>query len=260
MDKIIAKNVNISLDRFPVLKDVNLNIQANKITAVIGPNGSGKSTLLKVLSGLIKTKQGEVFIDNQPISIFSRKELAKKVSFLMQNPEAPENITVKELVSLGRFSYQTWRGLTAKDHARINFCIRQVDLENKKDEPLSKLSGGQRRRAWIAMALAQDSDILLLDEPTAFLDIRHQLEILCILKKLQQEFSKTIVVVLHDIQQVIKFADDLIIINEGKIAYHEPINANIDVSVIEKVFGIEVKIFNNDHMSFSMHEKSEELC
>ena len=240
------------LDRHPVLKEINLNIPSNKITAVIGPNGSGKSTLLKVLAGLIKPRSGEIYLDNKELKSFGRKELAKKVSFLMQNPEAPENITVKELVSLGRFSHQSWRGLTASDHAKIQLAIQQVDLENKMHETLSRLSGGQRRRAWIAMALAQDSDVLLLDEPTAFLDIRHQLEILIFLKKLQKEFSKTIVVVLHDIQQVIKFADELIVLDEGKIAYHKEINSNIDISVIEKVFGIQVKLLPNNDMLFSM--------
>lgn len=247
MVEITAKNLNVYLGKNHVLDNLNLKIAPGKITAIIGPNGSGKSTLLKSLSGLIKPKSGEILIGTQPIVSYSRKKLARKISFLMQSPEAPEDITVKELVSLGCYSYQTWTGLKSKDYAQINWAIKQVHLENQLNVPLSKLSGGQRQRAWIAMALAQNSDAILLDEPTTFLDIRHQLETLSILRQLNLNAAKTIVVVLHDIQQVMQFADDFVIIDQGKIVYHDHINAKIDTSIFEQVFGVKVKILKNEN-------------
>ena len=247
MVEIKAKNINVALGRNLVLNNINLEVASNKMTAIIGPNGSGKSTLLKSLAGLVKPNSGEILIGNQSINSYSRKQLAKKIAFLMQNPEAPEDITVRELVSLGRYSYQAWMGLKALDYAKIDWAIKQVDLEGQRNEPLANLSGGQRQRAWIALALAQDSDCILLDEPTTFLDIRHQLETLYLLRQLNLHAAKTIVIVLHDIQQVIKFADYLVIIDQGRIVYHDKITAAIDTHIFEQVFGVKVKLFLNEN-------------
>lgn len=254
MVELQARNINVSLGRTLVLDHLNLDIISHKVTAIIGPNGSGKSTLLKTLAGLVKPNSGEILIDNHPTTSYSRKQLARKISFLMQNPMAPEDMTVKELVSLGRYSHQSWTGLKAKDDAKIDWAIKQVDLENQIHEPLANLSGGQRQRAWIALALAQDSDCILLDEPTTFLDIRHQLETLCILRQLNVYAAKTIVMVLHDIQQVIKFADYLAIIDQGKIVYYDKINAALDTKIFEQVFGVKVKmLLNEDHEIGCVH-------
>ena len=245
MVEINATNLNVFLDRNHTIKNLSVTIPANQITAIIGPNGSGKSTLLKTLSGLIKPKSGKICIDNQSMHLYNRKQLARKISFLMQNPGAPETMTVKELVSFGRFSHQRWLGLNEKDQAQILWALKQVNLDDKSHYCLSKLSGGQQKRAWIAMALAQNSDALLLDEPTAFLDIRHQLETLLLLQKLKHDLRKTIVVVLHDIPQVIQFADYLIIIDQGRLIYQDYIQSNLDPQLFEKVFGIQVKLIHN---------------
>ncbi|KTD56796.1 ferrichrome ABC transporter ATP-binding protein [Legionella santicrucis] len=252
MVEINATDLNVFLDRNHIIKNLSLTIPANQVTAIIGPNGSGKSTLLKTLSGLMKPHSGKIYIDKQSIDFYSRKQLARKMSFLMQNPEAPGSMTVKELVSFGRFSHQTWFGSNNTDHDQIQWAIKQVNLEDKSNHCLSKLSGGQQKRAWIAMALAQNSDVLLLDEPTAFLDIRHQLETLLLLRKLKRDLGKTIVVVLHDIPQVIQFADYLIIIDQGKLIHQNPIQPNLDPQLFEKVFGIEVELKHNQLQGTSL--------
>jgi len=247
MPKINAKGLNVFLDHRHVIKDLHLKIVPNKITAIMGPNGSGKSTLLKALSGLLKPTSGEVLLDNTPIHCFNRKKLARKLSFLMQHPEAPDNITVKELVSFGRFSHQRWFGLSKKDVEQVHWAIEQVHLEDKIHQSLNKLSGGQQKRAWIAMSLAQDSDVLLLDEPITSLDIRYQLETLDILQQLNLKYSKTIVVVLHDLQQVVQFADELVILEEGNLVCHTPIDSALDVGLFENVFGVKVRMLQDEN-------------
>lgn len=252
MVEINATDLNVFLDRNHIIKNLNLTIPANQLTAIIGPNGSGKSTLLKTLSGLMKPNSGKIYIAKQPMHVYNQKQLARKISFLMQNPEAPGSMTVKELVSFGRFSHQTWFGLAKTDQEQIHWAIKQVNLEDKSDQCLSKLSGGQQKRAWIAMALAQNSEVLLLDEPTAFLDIRHQLETLLLLQKLKRDLGKTIVVVLHDIPQVIQFADYLIIIDKGRLIYQNPIQPNLDPQLFERVFGIHVELKHNQIQGTSL--------
>ncbi|QEY52224.1 ABC transporter ATP-binding protein [Legionella longbeachae] len=252
MGEINATDLNVFLDHHHIIKNLSLTIPANQVTAIIGPNGSGKSTLLKTLSGLMKPRSGKICINELPIHFYNRKQWARKMSFLMQNPEAPGSMTVKELVSFGRFSHQAWFGFNKADQEQIHWAIKQVNLEDKTNHCLSQLSGGQQKRAWIAMALAQNSDVLLLDEPTAFLDIRHQIETLLLLQKLKMDLGKTIVVVLHDIPQVIQFADYLIIINQGKLIHQSPIQPDLDPQLFEKVFGIQVELKHNQFQGISL--------
>lgn len=247
MSNIQTKNLTVSLGENLVLNNITLDIAPNKITAIIGPNGSGKSTLLKSLSGLIKPKSGDILIGGQPIANYKRKQFAKKLSFLMQNPEGPDDITVSQLVSMGRYSHQGWMGLKSNDYAQIHWAIKQVDLEHHLNEPLANLSGGQRQRAWLAMALAQDSDSILLDEPTTFLDIRHQIETLSILRRLNSTAGKTIVIAMHDLQQMIQFADYLIIFDQGRMVYHDKVSSAMDFGIFEKVFGVKLNLFKNEN-------------
>lgn len=241
---IQVSNLSVKLRNKLILDDLNLNFATGKITAIIGPNGSGKSTLLKSLSGLIKPVTGTVRLSGQDISKIKPAERAQSLAFLMQSHPAPTDLTVFELVSFGRHCHYGWRGLGADDKNKIAWAIEQVGLTELSQRELGGLSGGQAQRAWIAMVLAQDTPLILLDEPTTFLDIRHQLEILTLLRQLNTQFHKTIIIVLHDIQQSLQFADNLLILKSGKIIEHRAINEKNDLSIFAQVFGVKVQAYS----------------
>lgn len=202
----------------PVFENLNIAIRPGSMTAIIGANGSGKSTLLKALARLQKPSSGAVLIGDKNITTVRPKEFAKQVGMLSQHPIAPEGITVRELVMRGRFPHQKLIGRTPKsDNELVNAVIERAGLSDLAERKLSELSGGQRQRAWIAMALAQESDILLLDEPTTFLDLSHQLEVLDLLSSLNHERGITVVMVLHDLNMAARFCNRFILVSEGKV-------------------------------------------
>lgn len=203
-----------------IIKNLNTIIPDGSFTMIIGQNGCGKSTLLKTLSRIIKPKSGTIFIGNNELGKIKNKSLAKKIAVLPQNPMVPEGIKVHELIAYGRFPYQKpFSGLSSKDYEIIDWAMEKTGISELKNSVLSELSGGQRQRAFIAMALAQKTDILLLDEPTTYLDIAHQLEILTLLKKLNLEENVTIIAVVHELNQACKFATNIIGMNAGKIIF-----------------------------------------
>lgn len=202
-----------------IIEDLSVKIPEKKITTIIGSNGCGKSTLLKSISRLLKTKRGTIFLDGKEIQRLHTKEVAKKMAILPQTSDTPPELTVLELVSYGRFPYQRGFGsLKKEDYQYIHWAIEVTGLVKFKDYPVESLSGGQRQRVWIAMALAQDSEILVLDEPTTYLDLAHQLDILLLLKQLNEQEGKTIVMVLHDLNHASRFSDYMIAMKSGKIA------------------------------------------
>ena len=208
-----GENISFSYVRDKAfIENLNINIPKGKITTILGPNGSGKSTLLSILSTYNKPSKGDVFIGDKNLKTLKTKEIAKLIATVHQHNESPEDLDVKTLISYGRVPHHK-HGSNKKDEDEkiINWAISSTNLDDIKDKKVMSLSGGQRQRAFIAMALAQKTDILLLDEPTTYLDIFHQIEVLDLVKKLNEEYKMTIVMVLHDINQAIKYSDNIVI-------------------------------------------------
>lgn len=208
MSCISTKNLNISYGNLDIVKDLNLDIPKGKITTIIGSNGCGKSTILKTIARIIQAKSGDIFVNNINIKEQSPKDLAKVMAVLPQSPQAPSGLTVEELISYGRFPHQKGFGKMKKeDEDIVTWALKSTGIEEFRERPMEALSGGQRQRAWIAMALAQQTEILILDEPTTYLDLAHQLEILKLLEELNRKQGTTIVMVIHELNNAARFAD-----------------------------------------------------
>lgn len=238
-----AQQLDIAYGDRLIVENLNIQIALGKITVLVGANGSGKSTILKTMARIVKGKRGGVFLDGESIHHKSTREVAKQLAILPQNPTSPEGMTVYELVSYGRFSSQTGFGsLTAEDRQIIGWAIEVTGITPFCDSPLDHLSGGQRQRAWIAMALAQQTDILFLDEPTTFLDMAHQLEVLQLLCRLNQEEGRTIVMVVHDLNHAARYAQHMVAIKKGKIVQQGTPKEVMTPVMLREIFGIEADI------------------
>ncbi|GKU26656.1 iron-dicitrate ABC transporter ATP-binding protein [Clostridium folliculivorans] len=218
MNIINTENLDISYGNLDIVKGLNLNIPKGKITTIIGANGCGKSTILKTLARILEPKSGAIYIDGKDIKKQDSKEIAKVMAVLPQSPQAPNGLLVEELVAYGRFPHQSGFGkLQKEDREIINWALEVTGMKEFKSRPIEALSGGQRQRVWISMALAQQTDILLLDEPTTYLDLAHQLEILELLKDLNEKQNRTIVMVIHELNNAARFADYMVGVKEGNI-------------------------------------------
>lgn len=243
---LIARDLSLAYDGTVIVQDLTLAIPTGKITALIGANGCGKSTLLRGLARLLKPVSGAVYLDSK--SIFQRptKEVAQQLGLLPQNPVAPEGLTVKDLVAQGRYPYQNWlQQWSPQDEKIVQRALEITDLTQFADRALDTLSGGQRQRAWIAMALAQDTEILLLDEPTTFLDLAHQIEILDLLYDLNQREGRTIVMVLHDLNQACRYADYLVAVQAGRIFAAGDPESVMTAEIVRSVFDLDCQIFSD---------------
>ena len=221
-------------------------IPERKITSIIGPNGCGKSTLLKAIGRILKPERGSVYLDGIDIYTLNTKEVAKKMSILPQSPKAPSGITVGELVSYGRFPHQHGlKKLTVEDKKIIQWAMDITKLSEYEVTLVDNLSGGQRQRVWIAMALAQQTDIILLDEPTTYLDLAYQLEILELLYRLNKEQGCTIAMVLHDLNLASRFSDYIIAMRSGKIIEYGTPDEVICEDVLKKTFNINADIIKD---------------
>ncbi|BCB02727.1 ABC transporter ATP-binding protein [Bacillus sp. KH172YL63] len=243
MVRLYTEDLNIGYGERLIVKDLSVDIPDKKITTIIGSNGCGKSTLLKAITRIISHQSGNVVLDGEIISKGDTKELAKKMAILPQTPESASGLTVGELVSYGRFPHQKGMGrLTKKDYDVINWALEVTGTADFKFREVDALSGGQRQRVWIAMALAQETDIIFLDEPTTYLDMAHQLEVLELLQKLNREQERTIVMVLHDLNQAARFADHIVAMKEGEIVKSGSCEDVITHGVLRKVFQIDAEI------------------
>ncbi|MFS1663080.1 ABC transporter ATP-binding protein [Streptococcus sp. zg-JUN1979] len=246
MSRLSADHITVAYDNNVILDDLSLEIPEGQITTIIGANGCGKSTLLKALTRIEKVSSGAVFIDGQAIANLSTKDVAKKIALLPQVLEATEGITVYELVSYGRFPHQRYLGsLTSQDRDKIHWAMEVTKITDYANTEVDSLSGGQRQRVWIAMALAQDTDTIFLDEPTTYLDMNHQLEILELLDKLNKDAHKTIIMVLHDLNLSARFSDHLIAMKSGHIKYQGDVKEIMCPSVLEDIFAIKAQIIND---------------
>lgn len=240
---IETKNLTLSYGNTIIIDGLDLNITKGEITVFIGGNGCGKSTLLRSIARLLKPKTGVVVLEGNAIAKMSTKDVAKQMAILPQTPIAPEGLTVLQLVKQGRFPYQTWlKQWTEEDEEKVNNALAATGIENLKDRLVDSLSGGQRQRAWIAMTLAQDTDIILLDEPTTYLDMTHQIEILDLLFELNEKKKRTIVMVLHDLNLACRYAHNIVAIKEGKIFEQGKPEYVINSNLVKKVFGMECEI------------------
>lgn len=243
MIRLHTDDLSIGYGERLIVKNLSVDIPDQQITTIIGPNGCGKSTLLKAITRIISHQSGTVLLDGKNILAENTKNLAKKMAILPQTPESSSGLTVAELVSYGRFPYQKGFGrLSKKDYEVIDWALEVTGTADFKFRSVDSLSGGQRQRVWIAMALAQETEIIFLDEPTTYLDMAHQLEVLELLKKLNVDQKRTIVMVLHDLNQAARFADYIIALKDGEIVKAGNCEEVINQKVLREVFQIEAKI------------------
>ncbi|NFD30018.1 ABC transporter ATP-binding protein [Clostridium botulinum] len=243
MKSIETKNLDIAYEDTLIVKELNMHIPKGKITSIIGANGCGKSTILKAVGRILKPKKGVVHLSGQDISKLSTKEIAKKMAILPQNPTAPSGLTVSELVAYGRFPHQKGFGnLTEEDKKIVKWALAATKLSEFERREVDTLSGGQRQRVWIAMALAQQTDLILLDEPTTYLDLAHQLEVLKLLYELNRNQKCTIVMVLHDLNLAARFSDYIIAIKKGAIIKYGTPEEVMTPEVLRKTFNINADI------------------
>ena len=235
------------------LDGVTTCIEKGEITTIIGPNGCGKSTLLSVLSRNHMPKSGQASLENRDLVLYKQKEFAKKLAIVYQQNDVPKDLTVEKLVSFGRLPHKTMlQRNQEEDNKAIDWALSVTNLLEKRCSDLEALSGGERQRVWIAMALAQRSEILCLDEPTTYLDIYYQIELLELMKSLNEEYGLTIVMVLHDINQAIRYSDHIILMKDGKIVAEGPPREVISKEVIKTVYGVNAIFKEDDEIGLYM--------
>lgn len=238
-----AKNLSFSYSDNPFMKGLDVRLEEGKVTTIIGPNGSGKSTLLNLFANQFKPHGGEIFFEAKRLKEIKQKELARKLAVVYQHNSAPSDLTVERLIYYGRVPHKKfWEVDNKQDKEIVDWAIEVTNIEALRDKSLASLSGGERQRAWIAMALAQKPKILFLDEPTTYLDIYYQLEILHLVRELNHEHHLTVVMVLHDINQAMQFSDQVIVMKKGSILYDGAVDQVFTEEMIEEVYGIQTVI------------------
>lgn len=237
------ENVSLGYGAKTIVQDLSLNIPAGKITAIIGSNGCGKSTLLRGISRLLKPESGAITLDGKNVQSYPAKEFAKRVGLLPQSPIAPDGISVADLVSRGRYPYQgLFRGNSSEDDAAVAWALEATNTMNLADRAVTELSGGQRQRVWIAMALAQQTDILLLDEPTTYLDLAHQVDLLDLLAELNETRGTTMVMVLHELNLAARVAHHLVAMKDGSIACSGSAGQVMTSENLRTIFGLKASV------------------
>ena len=238
-----AQAISVRLGKSPVLKDVTLSIPRGTVTAIIGPNGSGKSTLLRTLSRLLRPKTGSVLLDGKAIARMSPGQVARQIATLPQSPGAVPGMTVQELVEQGRYPHTgPLRMFVDRDHAAVERALELTSSSHFRHRLIDSLSGGERQRVWIALALAQEPRILLLDEPTTFLDINHQIQVLNLIRALNREHGLTVVMALHDLNLACQYAERLVVLHGGRIVEEGPPATVMREDVLASVFNVQAHI------------------
>ena len=221
------------------IKDLSLEFKSGEVTTILGPNGSGKSTLLHMISTYLKPKSGKIYLGYKDLGTLNQKEIAKYISCVYHENEAPADITVRDLVAFGRTIYPNVKKEDKEENERmIDFALKATGIEEIQDKKVVNLSGGQKQRAFIAMSLAQNTGVLLLDEPTTYLDIYHQIEILEVVKTLNEKYNITIIMVLHDLNQAINYSHNIVIMKNGKLIKQGRSQEVLDEDTIKDVYNV----------------------
>lgn len=244
--RLSARNLRLGYADKVIVPGMTLDFEPTRIHCLIGPNGCGKSTLLRALAGLMTPQDGEALLDDRAVTSWPRRRLARRLAMLPQHPQAPEGLSVEQLVRYGRFPHQRlFAPLGEQDHARVCWAIRVTGLAGYEARPLSALSGGERQRAWVALCLAQQADLLILDEPTTYLDLGHQLEILELLQALNREQGLTVIMALHDLNQAAQVGHRLVAMRSGQLVQAGPPAEVLTERLLADVFRIRARIIDD---------------
>ncbi|MGH3996820.1 MAG: ABC transporter ATP-binding protein [Pseudonocardiaceae bacterium] len=241
--RLQAHNLQLAYDDNVVVDGLDLEVLDGTVTAVIGPNGCGKSTMLRALGRLMRAKRGYVLLDGKRIDRMPTREVAKVLGVLPQSPIAPEGLTVVDLIARGRHPHQAWyRQWSSDDEAAVAEALGWTGMTEFAERTIDELSGGQRQRAWISMALAQGTDLVLLDEPTTFLDLAHQVDVLDLVERLNTEAGRTVVMVLHDLNRAARYAQRLIAMRAGRIIAQGPPYEVLTEALLQEVFELDARV------------------
>jgi iron complex transport system ATP-binding protein len=245
------ENLSFQYGKQTVLDAVSARIGKGKITTIIGANGSGKTTLLYLMTKNLKPVSGGVYLDGKNIQQIRLRDFSRQVAIVHQSNSAPNDVTVKSLVAYGRSPHDSfYRRRTGQDEEIVSWAMQVTNVYNYRDRPISTLSSGQRQRVWIAMALAQKTEILMLDEPTTYLDIRYQVQILNLIRNLNQELGMTIVMVLHDINQALCYSDEVIGLKEGRVIVQGGLRESINNATLQEIFDVNLKVLEMQEHRF----------
>jgi iron complex transport system ATP-binding protein len=240
--RLLAEQLTLAYDRRVVAEGLHVAIPDGSFSVIIGPNACGKSTLLGALANILRPTAGAVYLDGAPIASYPRRKLATTLGLLPQSPTAPDGITVADLVARGRYPHQRlWRQWSRADEQAVSSAMTATGVTDLAGRAVAELSGGQRQRVWLAMVLAQETDLLLLDEPTTFLDIAHQIEVLDLCAELR-EAGRTLVAVLHDVNQACRYATHLIAMRDGQIVAQGDPSTVVDADLVREVFGVDCAV------------------
>jgi iron complex transport system ATP-binding protein len=241
--RLRTEAVTIGYGGDPVVHDLSIDLADGKVTTIVGPNGCGKSTLLRTMSRLLKPTSGRVLLDGESIHDLHTRDVARTMALLPQSPIAPDGLLVRDLVGRGRHPHQRWFSQWSPEDERIvDLALEMTDTASLRDRPLDQLSGGQRQRAWIAMTLAQDTDLLLLDEPTTYLDLAHQVEVLDLVTRLNRERGRTVVMVLHDLNLAARYSDVIAVMKDGVLVTQGNPTDVFTRAMLAETFGLEADV------------------
>lgn len=241
--RLVADGVSVGYGATPVVRDLSLEVPTGKVTTIVGPNGCGKSTLLRTLARLLKPSAGRVLLDGEPITSVATRDVSQRLALLPQSPVAPDGLLVRDLVGRGRHPHQRWFSQwSASDEDVVEEALRLTDTWELRDRAIDQLSGGQRQRAWIAMTLAQDTDLVLLDEPTTFLDLAHQVEVLDLVSRLNRERGRTVAMVLHDLNLAARYSDLVVVMKDGVVVTQGAPGEVFTAELLAEVFGLRADV------------------
>nr|WP_278723072.1 ABC transporter ATP-binding protein [Corynebacterium accolens] len=243
---VVASSVTVGYGQRTIIRDLSATFPAGKITTIVGPNGCGKSTLLRAMSGLLNLDTGTVSVDGQNISDMKRRDVARILGMLPQSPVAPEGLLVSDLVARGRHPHQAWfRQWSSTDEDAVFEALKQTGSADLASRTLDELSGGQRQRVWISMVLAQNTDILFLDEPTTYLDLATSVDILELVDSLRQELGRTVVMVLHDLNLAVRYSDYLVVMKDGQVIASGIPAEVITAELLQEAFDLRARVIED---------------
>ncbi|WP_134324325.1 ABC transporter ATP-binding protein [Cumulibacter soli] len=251
--RLSAHDLRVTLDGNQIIPDMTLDIAPGRFTAIVGPNGCGKSTLLRTMIRLLHPSHGEITLDGVNARGLNARGFAKRLALLPQTAHAPSGITVRDLVARGRYPHQSLlKQWSSADHDAVEGALAATEMTDLGDRLVDDLSGGQRQRVWVAMVLAQQTEVVLLDEPTTFLDIAHQHSLLELVREMVRAQGRTVIAVLHDLQQAAHYADDLVVMRAGTVISHGPPAEVLTADLISDVFGLDCRLVVDEASGASM--------